>query len=86
MSAGPLACVEGELTWTDRGQDQYWIYRSTDGKNFGWIGRTNGETSFSDRHQPRRATYQVHYANHPRVDCETIEPRSGVRSQHSTHR
>lgn len=84
---GPFACQvdNGNLTWSDHGQSKYWIYRSTNGKHFNWIGRTLGETSFADPHPPRRAIYQVHYANHPRVVCDDAEAdkpenaRSGVR-------
>jgi len=72
-SAGaPFACSAdgGTLTWTDRNQSKYWIYRSTDGgATFSWLGRTVGATNFTDPSPAAGAQYQVHYAGIPRVLC-----------------
>lgn len=63
----------GVLSWTDDVQDRYWIYKSTDGgETYNWIGRTSGETTFTDPMPMVGARYQVHYDGIARTDC-TIE-------------
>lgn len=68
----PFMCTAtgGELEWDDRGQDKYWVYKSTDGGlTYSWIGRTLGATEFSDPAPTDGALYQVHYQGIPRTDC-----------------
>ena len=71
----PLTCQAngGALTWIDQGVDKYWVYRSVDGgATYTWLGRTAGSpapTTFTDNNPPAGATYQVHHAGVPRVDC-----------------
>ena len=61
---------QGTLTWTDAEQSKYWIYRSVDnGDTYNWIGRTVGDTTFTDPLATAGVLYQVHYAGIPRVDC-----------------
>jgi len=71
----PFACSSdmGVLSWTDDGQDRYWIYESTDGgATYDWLGRTFGETTFTDPVPMVGTRYQVHYDGIDRVEC-TIE-------------
>ena len=70
-----LNCVvDGDtLSWTDASQDKYWVYRSTDGgTTYVWIGRTLGDTTFTDPAPVEGGLYQVHYAGIPRRDCEPL--------------
>jgi len=67
-----LNCVVSgsTLSWADADAEKYWIYRSDDGgNNYNWIGRTLGETTFTDPDPDPGALYQVHYAGIPRRDC-----------------
>jgi|GEM_PF-463309 len=76
-SQQPFACESngGELSWTDDGASRYWVYKSTDGVNYTWIGRTLGATTFTDTAPVIGATYQVHHQNLPRIECTiTAEP------------
>jgi len=69
----PFSCEvdAGEVSWTDHGVGKYWVYRSVDGgAAFNWIGRTLGETSFTDRTPSIGAQYQVHYNGIPRIACQ----------------
>jgi len=50
---------DGQLSWAEHERDKYWVYRSTDGENYSWIGRTLGDTSFTDPNAVAGATYQV---------------------------
>lgn len=70
-SADRFACLNtaGLLSWPDHDKSKYWVYRSDDGGDFAWIGRTLGATSFTDVDAPGGATYQVHYAGIPRSEC-----------------
>lgn len=71
-----LNCVvEGStLSWADAEQSKYWIYRSIDGgANYNWIGRTTGDTTFTDPAPVDGAMYQVHYEGIPRRNCLPIE-------------
>jgi len=65
-----------EITWSDRDQDKYWVYKSVDdGATYTWIGRTLGQTTFEDLSPSGGALYQVHYDGIPRTDCTmVVEP------------
>lgn len=70
----------GALTWTDHAATKYWVYRSVDGVTYSWLGRTAGSpapTTFVDVNPPAGATYQVHYAGIPRVDCTDADDDPG---------
>jgi len=70
-----LNCVvEGNtLSWADADTERFWVYRSDDGgANYVWIGRTLGETTFTDPNPNDGALYQVHYAGIPRRDCAGV--------------
>jgi len=62
----------GTLSWNDPGQAVYWMYKSTeDGASYQWLGRTLGDTTYTDPSPTVGARYQVHYAGIPRTNCET---------------
>jgi len=67
--------VEGStLNWADAEQSKYWVYRSVDGgESYSWIGRTLGETTFTDAAPVDGALYRVHYEGIPRRDCMPAE-------------
>lgn len=72
-SRQPFSCsvTNGEIEWTDHGQNKYWVYRSTpNNPTFTWIGRTLGDTAFTDRNPVAGSLYQVHYAGISRTDCD----------------
>jgi len=63
--------AEANLKWDDNGADKYWVYRSADGgTKYEWIGRTLGDTTFTDDNAPAGALYQVHYQGISRTNCD----------------
>jgi len=67
----------GVLTWTDKAQTRYWLYRAViqdDGTvgPFEWLGRTVGATTFTDADPAPNVVYQVHYAGIARQPCYGI--------------
>jgi len=73
--------VDGEanLKWDDNGAEKYWVYRSVDGGNkYEWIGRTLGDTTFSDDGAAAGALYQVHYQGISRTNCDGRVAASGA--------
>lgn len=77
---GPAFSCEvdaGALSWTDDGQPKYWMYRSTDGGlTYAWLGKTLGQTSYTDPNPVIGAKYQVHYQGLARVECTVINEPS----------
>jgi len=75
----PFECASqlGVVTWTDRGQLKYWVYKSTDGgATYRWLGRTVGDpapTTITDPAPTDAARYQVHYPGVPRFACTLID-------------
>lgn len=67
---------EGVITWNERAQTRYWVYKSTDdGASYQWLGRTLGDTTFTDPSPAFGTRYQVHHPGIARVDCAiTAEP------------
>jgi len=75
VASPAFACEQRgvDLSWTDADVGKYWIYRTVpDQPAKTWIGRTLGETIFTDPNPVAGATYLVHYAGIPRTPCADL--------------